>query len=330
MTPQVPMRIITVLLALTSAFALSLAHGAGSADGATLMAVLKDFDPHNTDHLVLRDLRAPRTFAAMLVGAALGVAGALMQGVTRNPLASPTLMGLNAGAGLGLACALVVIPDAPFVALIAAAFLGAGIGVGLSLWLGLAAGGASAPLRLALAGAAVSALLGALASGVVIVTEIAQDVLFFTAGGVQGVGWGELGLAAPWIIAGLVIALLASPAVSLLSLGEDVAAGLGARVVLTRAIAAGATLLLAGAAVSIAGQVGFIGLAAPHLARFAVGQDYRRIVPMAGLVGATLLIGADLSARMLNPPYETPVSLLTALIGAPVLIWIARRSGRAL
>ena len=266
----------------------------------------------------------------MLVGAALGVAGALMQGVTRNPLASPTLMGLNAGAGLGLACALVVIPDAPFVALIAAAFLGAGLGVGLSLWLGLAAGGASAPLRLALAGAAVSALLGALASGVVIVTEIAQDVLFFTAGGVQGVGWGELGLAAPWIIAGLVIALLASPAVSLLSLGEDVAAGLGARVVLTRAIAAGATLLLAGAAVSIAGQVGFIGLAAPHLARFAVGQDYRRIVPMAGLVGATLLIGADLSARMLNPPYETPVSLLTALIGAPVLIWIARRSGRAL
>ena len=118
-----------------------------------------------------------------------------------------------------LACALVVIPDAPFVALIAAACPGAGIGIGLSLWLGLAAGGASAPPRLVLAGAAVSALLGALASGVVIVTEIAQDVLFFTAGGVQGVGWGELGLAAPWIIAGLVIALLASPAVSLLSRG---------------------------------------------------------------------------------------------------------------
>ena len=185
---------ILVLLALTGGLALSLAHGAGSADGATVLAVLTGFDPQDTDHLILRDLRAPRAVAALLVGAALGVAGALMQGVTRNPLASPTLMGLNAGAGLGLACALVMIPDAPFVALIAAAFLGAGVGVGLSLGLGLAAGGASAPLRLALAGAAVSALLGALAGGVVIVAEIAQDVLFFTAGGVQGVGWGELRL----------------------------------------------------------------------------------------------------------------------------------------
>jgi iron complex transport system permease protein len=328
MTSHLPVRVALALVALTGAFAFSLAHGAGGADGATLLAMLTGFDPQDSDHLVLRDLRAPRAFAALLVGSALGVAGALMQGMTRNPLASPTLMGLNAGAGLGLACALALVPSAPFVALIAAAFFGAGLGVGLSLGLGLAAGGASAPLRLALAGAAVSALLGALASGVVIVAEIAQDVLFFTAGGVQGVGWHELGLATPWIIVGLVIALAASPAVSLLSLGEDVAAGLGARVIVTRAVAAVATLLLAGTAVSIAGQVGFIGLAAPHLARFAVGHDYRRIVPMAALIGATLLIAADSAARMLNPPYETPVSLLTALIGAPVLIWVARRGGR--
>ena len=312
------------------ALALSLMYGAGSADGATLLAALSQFDPQNTNHLVLRDLRAPRALAALLVGAAFGVAGALMQGVTRNPLASPTLMGLNAGAGLGLACALAITPDAPFVVLIMTAFSGAGLGVGLSLGLGLAAGGSSAPLRLALAGAAVSALLGALASGVIIVAEVAQDVLFFTAGGVQGVGWGELRLAAPWIITGLLVAWLTSSAVSLLSLGENVAAGLGARVVITRSIAAAATLLLAGASVSIAGQVGFIGLAAPHLARFAVGQDYRRIVPMAGLIGAALLVSADSAARALNPPYETPVSLLTALIGAPVLIWIARGNGRSL
>ncbi|RUR32100.1 iron ABC transporter permease [Vreelandella andesensis] len=324
------LRVLLVLVIMISIFALSLTQGAGSADATTLLEVLNGFDPRNTDHLVMRDLRVPRALAAMMVGAALGVAGALMQGVTRNPLASPTLMGLNAGAGLGLACTLVIAPGASFVALIVSAFLGAGIGVGLSLGLGLAAGGASAPLRLALAGAAVSALLGAIGSGVVIVGEIAQDVLFFTAGGVQGVGWDELGLAAPWIVIGLLIALLSSPAVSLLSLGEDVAAALGARVILTRSVAAVATLLLAGAAVAIAGQVGFIGLAAPHLARFIVGQDYRRIIPMAGLIGATLLVGADLAARTLNPPHETPVSLLTALIGAPVLIWIARRSARVL
>ncbi|MGS2744123.1 FecCD family ABC transporter permease [Halomonas sp. LS-001] len=326
---QEPLRVSLVLMMMISISALSLTQGAGNADATTLMEVLSDLNSQNTDHLVLRDLRMPRVLAALMVGAALGVAGALMQGVTRNPLASPTLMGLNAGAGLGLASVLVVAPGAPFVALIASAFLGAGIGVGLSLGLGLAAGGASAPLRLALAGAAVSALLGAIGSGVVIVGEIAQDVLFFTAGGVQGVGWDELRLAAPWIVTGLLIALLASPAVSLLALGEDVAASLGARVILTRSVAAVATLLLAGAAVAIAGQVGFIGLAAPHLARFSVGQDYRRIIPMAGLIGATLLVGADLAARTLNPPHETPVSLLTALIGAPVLIWIARRSARA-
>lgn len=315
---------------LVSVTTLSMAYGAGGVRGIDSLDALWAFDPENVDHLILRDIRAPRALGAALIGAALGVAGALMQGVTRNPLASPTLMGLNAGAGLGLACALAISTEAPFLVLIACAFAGAGLGVGLSLWLGLAPRSGAAPLRLALAGAAVSALLGALATGVVIAADIAQDVLFFAAGGLQGVGWGELGLAAPWIGAGLLMALLLGPAVSLLSLGEDVAAALGARVRTARACAGAATLLLAGAAVAVAGQVAFIGLAAPHFARYAVGQHYQRIIPMAGLIGAAILTAADLTARSLNPPFETPVSLLTALIGAPVLIWIARREGRGL
>lgn len=317
--------VILGTITLTSVFV-----GAFDIDLATILQILFGAEPDNAARFILQDIRFPRVISAMVVGAALGAAGSMMQGVTRNPLASPTLMGLNAGAGLGVAIGFAVIPDVDFSILILFSFAGAGLGVGLSIGIGMTGRGGASPLRLALAGAAVSALLGAVGAGVTVGADVSQDILFFMAGGVQGTGWTELKLAGPWITVGLCGALFLSPSLSLLALGDEIAVTLGTRLVRVRIGATASTLLLAGAAVSIAGQVGFVGLAAPHIARLFVGHDYRWVTPFSMLTGAILLVGADLIARSLNPPHETPVSLLTALIGAPVILWIARRDIRGM
>ncbi|ODT81517.1 MAG: ferrichrome ABC transporter permease [Pelagibacterium sp. SCN 64-44] len=308
----------------------SISVGAAGIDLLTVWQAVALFDPSQPNHLVIQEFRLPRVLASASVGACLGVAGALMQGMTRNPLASPSLMGLNAGAGLMLVLGLVLFPWLDFTGLIVLSFLGAAMGAGLVFGLGAMQRGGLTPVRLALAGAAVSALFGALTTGIVIFTGIAQDVLFYTAGGVQGIRWPQLSLALPWMMAGLVLALALSRGISLISLGEDVAIGLGQRTGLVRAGGIMATLLLAGSAVALAGGVGFVGLVVPHLSRFLVGLDYRWIIPCAALGGACLLVFADLAARMINPPFETPLGLITALIGVPFFLWLARRDQRGM
>lgn len=325
MTAQRVTMLGVLALALAATLLLSVLVGAASISAPTIIDALFRFDPDNTEHLVIHDLRLPRTVAAALVGASLAVAGAIMQGMTRNPLASPSLMGLNAGAGLMLAIGLVFLPGIGFPGLIGLSFMGALVGVSIVYGIGSAHPAGMGPVRLALAGAAISALLGALTSLVVIYYGIAQDVLFYVAGGVQGVRWPQLSLAMPWIAAGLLGALAISRSVTLLSLGNEVAAGLGQNIRAARLGGVVVTLLLAGSAVALAGGVGFIGLVVPHITRFIVGSDYRWIIPCAALLGALLLVNADLVARMINPPYETPVGLVTALIGVPFFLWLARR-----
>ncbi len=308
----------------------SISVGAAGIDLATVWQAIFLFDATQPSHLVIQEFRLPRVVASAAVGACLGVAGALMQGMTRNPLASPSLMGLNAGAGLMLVLGLVLFPWLDFTGLILLSFLGAALGAGLVFGLGALQRGGLTPVRLTLAGAAVSALFGALTTGIVIYTGIAQDVLFYTAGGVQGIRWPQIALALPWMAAGLVLALALSRGISLLSLGEEVSIGLGQRTALVRTGGVGATLLLAGSAVAAAGGVGFVGLVVPHLSRFLVGLDYRWIIPCSALAGACLLVFSDLCARMINPPFETPLGLLTALIGVPFFLWLARRDHRGM
>jgi iron complex transport system permease protein len=268
--------------------------------------------------------------AAALVGAALGAAGALMQGITRNPLASPSLMGLNAGAGLMLVLGLALSPTLGFTVLIGLSFAGAAVGVTVVFLVGSAQRGGLTPVRLALAGAAVSAFFGAFTSFIIVYYKIGQDVLFYTAGGVQGVQEEQLLFVAPWIGGGLIVALLLSRSVSLLSLGQDVAAGLGLNIVHVRIVAGLAILILAGSSVALAGGIGFVGLVVPHVSRFLTGLDYRWIVPVSAVLGACLLIFADLAARMINPPYEVPVGLMTALIGVPFFLMLAWRDERGI
>jgi iron complex transport system permease protein len=309
---------------------LSVSYGAADISYSTIVRAVFAFDGLDNDHLILREFRIPRALAAALVGAALGAAGALMQGITRNPLASPSLMGLNAGAGLMLVLGLALSPTLGFTVLIGLSFAGAAVGVTVVFLVGSAQRGGLTPVRLALAGAAVSAFFGAFTSFIIVYYKIGQEVLFYTAGGVQGVQEEQLLFVAPWIGGGLIVALLLSRSVSLLSLGQDVAAGLGLNIVHVRIVAGLAILILAGSSVALAGGIGFVGLVVPHVSRFLTGLDYRWIVPVSAVLGACLLIFADLAARMINPPYEVPVGLMTALIGVPFFLMLAWRDERGI
>ncbi|MDZ7704730.1 MAG: iron ABC transporter permease [Trueperaceae bacterium] len=317
-------------LALVGAMAWSVSVGAANIDIRTVWSAIFAYNPDLTAHQIIQEIRLPRVVVGVMVGACFAVAGAVMQGMTRNPLASPSLLGLNAGAGFFLVLAFAFLPGLSYSSLIVVSFLGAAFGASLVYGVGALSRGGLTPVKLALAGAAVAALLTSLTTGLVIYYDLAQDVLFYTAGGVQGVRWKQVVLLLPWFAAGIIGALVIAPNITILSLGDDIAVGLGQRTGLVKVCGTLVTLLLAGAAVAIAGGVGFIGLVIPHIARFLVGLDYRWIIPSSALLGGLLFVLSDLGARMVNPPFETPVGLITALVGVPFFLYLARRDRRGM
>jgi iron complex transport system permease protein len=317
------------------AFVFSITKGAADIPLTTVWNAVFYFDSGETHHLIVRDLRLPRVSAGALVGAALAVAGAVMQGVTRNPLADSGLMGLNAGAGLALSLCFAFFPGLPYTRIILFSFLGAGLGAALVNGIAFAGAaslrrGGATPMRLVLAGAAVSALLAALSQGIALYFNVAQGIMFWTVGGVASSNWEQIRIMLPWILGALFGAAALSPAISLLSLGEDTAKGLGVNTQAVHILCSLIVLVLAGVSVSVVGAVSFVGLIIPHIARFLVGVDYRRLIPFSAVLGALLMVLADLGARMLNPPFETPVGAVISLIGVPFFMYLARRQRRAL
>ncbi|TVY03347.1 iron ABC transporter permease [Cohnella terricola] len=288
------------------------------------------FNGDITNHQIIQEWRLPRVLGGAMVGASLAVAGALMQGMTRNPLADTGLLGINAGSGFMLALCFAFFPGLPFMYLILYSFLGAGLGVVLVYGIGSIAKGGLTPVRLVLAGAALSALLSALSEGIALYFRIGQDLAFWYAGGVAGTKWYQLKIMIPWVAVALAGAIAISRSITMLSLGSDVARGLGQRTKLVQLASTVIVLILAGSAVSIVGAVGFVGLIIPHLTRKLVGVDYRWIIPCSAILGGLLVILADLAARMINPPYETPLGALIALIGVPFFLYLARKERREL
>ncbi len=275
---------------------------------------------------VLRGLRIPRVLAAVFTGAALAVAGAVMQGVTRNPLADPGLLGLTSGANAALALSLALIPGITYTGILAACFIGAAAGMAIVFSVGAASRGGMSSMRLVVAGAAVTAFLQAIADGTGIVFRISKDVSMWTAGGLMGTTPDSL-IVVPFIVAGLIGAMFVSRQLTILSLQEDVAVGLGQRVFLIKAVMMIITALLAGAAVALVGNLAFVGLIIPHLVRAVTGADYRMILPMSAIIGAVFMVLADLAGRLINAPFETPVVAITALIGLPFFLIVVRKGG---
>lgn len=278
---------------------------------------------------ILREIRFPREVAAIFVGAALAVAGAIMQGLTRNPLADPGLLGLSAGANVALAITMAFVPKANYFWIMIACFVGAGVGTLMVLGLGSMKKGGFSPFRIVLAGAAVSAFLTAIAEGIGLYFKISKDVSMWTAGGLVGTTWGQLQVIIPFIIIGVLISIILSKQLTILSLSEEVAVGLGQKTTQIKAILFIVIVILAGAAVALVGNMAFIGLMVPHIVRAVVGTDYRFIIPMSVIMGGSFMLLADTLGRTISAPYETPVAAIVSILGLPFFLFIVRKGGRA-
>ncbi|WJE16034.1 iron ABC transporter permease [Halobacillus sp. ACCC02827] len=320
---------VGLLLLVFSAFA-SVISGVTDIGWKTVWAAVTDFDPTLTSHQVIRELRLPRTTAAALVGAFLAVSGAVMQGLTRNPLASPSIMGVSHGAAFALILALVFFPGITNLGLTAASFIGAGLGVVLVFLVGSLSKGGLTPVKLALAGVAVGGMLSSLSSALSLHFQVAKHMSFWYGGGLAATNWTSVQILAVAGAFGLILALLLSRAVTILSLGEEVSKGLGQNVWVAKTLGVIVVFVLTGAAVSVAGTVGFIGLIIPHITRYFVGSDYRLIIPVSAVFGALLLVVSDIGARLVNAPFETPVGAITACIGVPFFLYLARGEGRGM
>jgi len=278
------------------------------------------------DDVVVRALRLPRTVVGLTVGIALGLAGALIQGHTRNPLADPGLLGVSAGAAFAVVVAIYALRVSTPLGYVWFAFGGALAASAAVFALGAVRAAASTPVTLALAGAAVSALLGALTSALVLLDEQTLDAYrFWAVGSVAGRGLDVLLPVLPFLVGGALLALAHSPALNTLGLGEDVARALGLRVGLTRAAGIASVTLLTGGAVAVAGPIGFVGLVVPHVARALTGPDYRWLLPFSGLLGAILLLLADVVGRVVVRPGELQAGIVLAVVGAPFFIALVRR-----
>ncbi|MDX8035658.1 iron ABC transporter permease [Lentzea sp. BCCO 10_0856] len=321
---------LVVLLA--TAAVLSLVIGARSLSPAEVWQGL--FGDPGTDQrlteitLIVHTLRIPRTVLAIVAGVALGVAGALIQGHTRNPIADTGLLGVNAGASFTVVLAVYLFGLQNPVQYMWFAFVGAAAAGVLVFGLSSLGRGSGNPLTLALAGQGVTIFLAAMTSAVALADKQSLDVLrFWNAGSVQGVGFDVIWVATAFIGVGLVLALLNSPTLNLLNLGDDVARGLGVNIAAGRTVGVVAVTLLAGAATAACGPIAFLGLMVAHIARWMTGPDYRWMVPYAGLLGAVVLLGGDVLGRLVVRPAELQAGIVIALIGAPffaALVWLGK------
>lgn len=280
----------------------------------------------NVHQLIVHLVRLPRTLLAAIVGAALAVAGVVMQSITRNPLGAPEILGVNAGAAVTVALASTIVPGLGHVSWLFLAFGGGAVAAALVFGLARFGRGGLTPVRLALAGVTISLLLFSLMEGILILfSQDAENFFFWLIGGVNYGDWGMIHTASPYIGAGFLLALLLAARLNVLALGDDVAQGLGQNVARTRTLGILAVVLLAGASVGVAGPIAFVGLITPHIVRRLVGHNHFVVLPLSMLFGAALLVYADIGSRYLASHAETPSGVVTAMIGAPFFVYLARR-----
>ncbi|KOR85294.1 iron ABC transporter [Bacillus sp. FJAT-22058] len=283
------------------------------------------------EHIVIQSVRLPRALIASAIGASLAISGVLMQTLTKNPLASPDIFGVNAGAGLAVVTGVTVFGISNLQVFTWLSFLGAAIAAISIFMIGSMGRGGLTPMKLTLAGAAMTAMVASLTQGLLVSNEaLLEQVLFWLAGSVSGRSLDNLVAVLPYLAVGWVLALIMSGKMNVLSMGEDVAKGLGLNIVFLKLVLGLAIILLSGGSVAVAGPIGFIGIVVPHLTRSIVGIDHRWLIPFSGLFGAVLLIAADVISRYILMPREVPVGVMTAIIGTPFFIYIARKgfSGR--
>ena len=322
------MMILGIML-LVGGIVVSISLGAKNIDiGTIISSIFSAKNDINTK--IIRDVRIPRAIAAALVGGFLAVSGAIMQGITRNPIAEPSVMGITQGATFMIAVALVLQKIYPNLVLnsftkMIFAFLGASISGLLVYFISSRRIRKVDPVKLALAGTAMGTLLISLAMGISMYFNLSQELSFWISGGLTSAKWQGVNLLLIVGGIGFVAAMIMSPKITILSLGEEVAIGLGEKTNLVRLVSLIIVIALTGASVSVAGNIVFVGLIVPQIIRGIIGSDYKYIIPLSMLFGSVLLVYSDILARMINPPYETPIGSLTALLGVPIFIYLVRK-----
>lgn len=311
--------LLSVVLLLIAVF-LSVSIGVSGSSFTIVKDLLTAYDNASAFHNVIVEVRIPRIIAAILTGAAFALSGAIMQRITANPFADTGLLGINAGAGFFVAVGLVLFQSISFFAVIVLAFCGAAFGTLLVYSIGFRSKSGITPLRLLLAGAAITALLTSLSQGIAIYYGLAKDLTYWSVGSLSGISWQQLQIVAPVLITGFIAALVLAPYLSALAFGEETAINLGVHVHLVRTLAILIVLILAGTSVSIVGGISFLGLMIPHIAVFLVGPNDKKFLPVTAILGSTLLVLADIAGRTINAPYDTPVGALVAVIGVPFFL----------
>lgn len=316
------MGIVILALAMTA----SVLYGLQNFPLSTAIEAYTQFDG-STEHLIIKDTRVPRAITAAFVGGSLAVAGVLLQALTRNPLASPSVLGINSGAALFIVIALFLAGNVfSFTQLMWIGFLGAGFTAILVYLLGSAGRGGSSPLKVTLAGSAVAAFASSLTSLLMLMSnQTLEEALYWLVGSVSGRDLQHALMIIPYLFCGWILACFMAGSLNLMALGDDVATGLGQKIIWIKTAIVLVVVLLAGGSVALTGPIGFVGIMIPHIARYLVGFDHRWILPYSVVLGAIFLVVADVISRFLLVQEEVPVGVATAVLGVPFVIAIVRR-----
>lgn len=314
-----------VFILLIAAMFLSLRYGAVTSKWTDVSQALLNFDSNNQGEQLVRYLRLPRMIGAVLVGAGFAISGALIQGITSNPIADSGLLGINSGAGLGLALVFAFSSNPSPTAGVIGSFLGASVSILLIYLVSSRVSFGLSPARIVLLGAALSSFFAAISQSISLLFDLNQDMTFWFVGGTANLSWNQLQTIFPLILIGVLGACLISPQVTLLSMGDETAISLGKKPNRIRQLSMLFVLLLAGSSVALVGTISFIGLIVPHVVRFFIGHDYRYVIPASGLFGALFFVLADIASRLIAPPLETPTGVIVTIIGVPFLLLQIRK-----
>lgn len=306
---------------------ISMKYGAKAIDWATLKNAILHFDKDNVNHQIVLHSRIPRAVGSLLIGGFLAISGALMQGMTRNYLASPSIMGVTDGAAFAITVTMILMPNATSMTLIGSSFIGSAVGVTLVFVLAWMIPGGVAPVRMAILGTIIGTFLSSVAAAMSVYFHISQNVSLWMNARLSQMDPGLMKLSIPFAIVGITAAMMLSKSITLISLGDDVAAGLGQRTVLVKFATMACVAILTGISVALAGKIAFVGLLIPHITRYLVGVDYRWVIPCTGVIGAVFLGLSDVLSRFLNYPFETPIGVVTSAIGIPFFLFLIRRKG---
>ena len=306
---------------------LSILYGAKNIDFTTVWDAIFHYDAGNVDHAIIVTSRLPRAIGAILVGAFLAISGALMQGMTRNYLASPSIMGVADGSAFIITVSMIFLPNMTSIEMILLSMVGSALGAGIVYGFGSMLPNGLSPVRLAIIGTVIGTFLSSLSQALASYYQVSQNISFWYNARVHQIDPELLLLAIPFGMFGIFLALVVSKSVTILSLGEEVSVGLGQRTSLVKVICILSVVCLTGTAIALVGKVGFVGLIIPHISRMRVGVDYKRIVPCAGILGGVFLGLCDVISRFINYPFETPIGVVTALIGVPFFLYLIRTKG---